>query len=92
MAGNLIISREQLRAMRDLVNEFAKSSSAKVNWKKHLIRLSDACDTLDAVMARANIKEMELEGRKIKRVMDFPEGINKEQADYLNEKADEKKI
>lgn len=68
MAVELVISRDQLRTMRDVANEFAKSSSAKVNWKKHLIELSDACDTLDAVMSRANISAMELEGKKIKRV------------------------
>lgn len=63
-----VISRDHLRTIRDLANEFAKSSSAKVNWKKHLIELSDACDTLDAVMARAQISAMELDGKKIKRV------------------------
>lgn len=68
MADKQVISREYLRNMRDLANEFSKSTSAKVNWKKHLINLSDACDTLDAVMARAEISSMELDGKKIRRI------------------------
>lgn len=64
------ISRMQLRTMRDLAIEFAKSKSANQNWKKHLVDLSNQCDILDAVMARANITAMELDGKKIIRISD----------------------
>lgn len=63
------ITRDQLRFMRDLTMEFAKRKSANQNWKKHLVDLSDKCDTLDAVMARAGIEAMELDGSKINRVV-----------------------
>lgn len=68
-----VISRDQLRFMRDLTMQFAKSKSANSNWKKHLIDLSNQCDILDAVMSRANLKEMILEGKKIQRVIETVE-------------------
>lgn len=63
------ITRDQLRFMRDLTMGFAKRKSANQNWKKHLVDLSNDCDTLDAVMARAGIDAMELDGSKINRVV-----------------------
>ena len=68
MDNKLIITREQLRSLRDTSMEFSKSKNANQNWKKHLIDLSNQCDILDAVMARAGISAMELEGKKIKKV------------------------
>lgn len=74
-----IISRDDLRYLRDLALSFAQSKSANHNWKKHLVELSHKCDTLDAVMARAGINAMELDNRKIKRIMDTAE--NKKEAE-----------
>lgn len=63
------ITRTQLRFMRDLAMSFAKSKSANATWKKHLIDLSNQCDTLDAVMCRANTEAIELDGKKINRIV-----------------------
>lgn len=70
------ITRDQLRFMRDLTMEFAKCKSANQNWKKHLVDLSNQCDILDAVMSRANIKAMEIDGKKINRVIETSKNIN----------------
>ena len=69
-----IITRDQLRALRDLTMEFSKGKNANQNWKKHLIDLSNQCDILDAVMCRAGIKAMELDGKKINRIAVDKEG------------------
>lgn len=76
-----IITREQLRALRDLAAEFSKSKNANLNWKKHLIDLSNQCDILDAVMCRAGISAMELEGKKINRV-----AVDKDKGDLTNDR------
>lgn len=65
-----VISREQLRMMRGVVNGFLKAQNGGFNWKKHLEKLSDSCDTLDAVMARAGVNAIEVDGKKIKTVIE----------------------
>lgn len=65
-----VISRDQLRMMRSLANSFLKAQNGGFNWKKKLERLSESCDTLDAVMARAGVDAIEVDGRKIKTVIE----------------------
>lgn len=65
-----VITREQLRQMRTLANCFLKTPSKGFNWKKQLEKLSDSCDTLDAVMARAGVNAIEVDGKKIKTVIE----------------------
>lgn len=67
------LTREQLRDLREVVNSFVKAKGAGLNWKNQLLKLSDACDTLDAVMSRANLTGIELEGKKIKSILETPE-------------------
>jgi len=69
-----IITRNQLRNLRDVAAEFSHSKNANLNWKKHLIDLSNQCDILDAVMCRAGIDAMELDGKKINRIAVDKEG------------------
>lgn len=63
-----ILTREQLRALRDSVNSFVKAKGAGINWKSQFLKLSDSCDTLDAVMSRAGVAGIELIAGKIKKL------------------------
>jgi hypothetical protein len=62
------LNRTELRAVRDNATELSKAIN-QTNWKRALLNLADAADTLDAILSRADLNGISLKGKKIHKLL-----------------------